>query len=127
MKAKLITITLVSLVGILIVAINQSNSAHIEKVLVINPTEINFGNVFPYEYLEEAFKVQLSDAFMTQEGVTKVDYKIVQKPKCKVWEADECKEYYRTLCPYLNKVSTEDENDTENNSSLNRLTDTIDT
>ena len=100
-------------------------TAHIENALAVHPKEINFGTVFPQEYLEEQFTVQMSESFTTAERAESVSYKIVQKPKC-INDAGEyapvdyathlCPEGYEemlSLCPYLSKMDgdPEDAND----------------
>ena len=59
-------------------------TAHIENALAVDTESIDFGTVFPQEYLEKDFVIRLSDSFMdeTQTRVKDVKYKIVQKPKC---------------------------------------------
>ena len=61
-------------------------TAHIENALNIDPDHIDFGTVFPQEYLEEQIEISLSDSFIAQaEGdnprVNDVEYIIRQKPK----------------------------------------------
>ena len=112
-------------------------TAHIENSLYVHPDEIAFGTVFPQEYLERQFTVELSDSFMTAERVDDVEYVIKQNPKCKRTElcppigvdpdcslyapvdyaTHECPDGYaamETLCPFLSKIDgdPEDNNDT---------------
>jgi len=63
-------------------------TAHIENALAVDPQEIEFGTVFPQEYQERTFTINLSDSFMDEEQtrVKDVEYKIVSKPKC--WNND---------------------------------------
>ncbi|MCK4520488.1 DUF1349 domain-containing protein [Candidatus Parcubacteria bacterium] len=56
-------------------------TAHIENALSVDPQEIDFGVVFPQEYVEKQFTVKLSDSFCEQDRAHDVYYKIVQKPK----------------------------------------------
>jgi len=58
-------------------------TAHIENALAVNTTPINFGTVFPQEYLTNAFTINLSDSFKGQTRLDDVNYNIVQKPKPK--------------------------------------------
>jgi hypothetical protein len=111
-------------------------TAHIENALNVHDDEISFGTVFPQEYLERQFTVQLSDSFLAAGRVWDVNYKIVQKPKCicseegiKLEECDEgeyapvdyatheCPEYFEemeNLCQFLSKLDADpkDNNDT---------------
>jgi len=59
-------------------------TAHIENALRIHPEDrhLEFGTVFPQEYFDRNFTVNLSDSFMGQERVDTVEYIIKQKPKC---------------------------------------------
>jgi len=59
-------------------------TAHIENALTVNTTPIEFGTVFPQEYLERTFTVSLSDSFLGADRVDDVEYVIKQKPKCKL-------------------------------------------
>ena len=58
-------------------------TAHIENALAVDTHGIDFGTVFPQEYLERDIVIRLSDSFMdeNQRRVKDVKYKIVQKPK----------------------------------------------
>src|SRR3989344_8967326 len=56
-------------------------TAHIENALSISPQGINFGTVFPQEYMEKPFTVSLSESFMNEDRVDDVEYKLVQKEK----------------------------------------------
>jgi hypothetical protein len=57
-------------------------TAHIENALYVDPNDdIEFGTVFPQEYLEEEVTVGLSESFLGQSRINDVEYKIVQKPK----------------------------------------------
>lgn len=103
-------------------------TAHIENALAVDPQEIEFGTVFPQEYLEKNFTISLSDSFMDEDQtrVKDVQYKIVSKPKCKIIEpCDDCPTYasvgYAThecpegytemedLCAFLSKMPTDPE------------------
>ena len=102
-------------------------TAHIENALYVHPDEIAFGTVFPQEYTERDFTIELSSSFMTEDRVFDVSYVIKQKPKCEcdLWDtgsATDCPEGqyapvdYAThacptgytemlsLCPYLSKM-----------------------
>jgi len=57
-------------------------TAHIENALDVHPDAIAFGTVFPQEYLERQFTVELSDSFIAAGRVDDVEYVIKQKPKC---------------------------------------------
>jgi len=56
-------------------------TAHIENALSVNTTPLEFGTVFPQEYLEKPFEVNLSASFLAADRVDDVEYKIVQKLK----------------------------------------------
>jgi hypothetical protein len=56
-------------------------TAHIENALSVSPQGINFGTVFPQEYMEKPFTISLSESFMDEERVDDVEYKLVQKEK----------------------------------------------
>ena len=100
-------------------------TAHIENSLRVHPNAIEFGTVFPQEYVERDITVELSDSFVEEERVDDVMYVIKQKPK-PIWEEptecgqdfediDEARAYchdnpddldccYLSLCPYLSKL-----------------------
>ena len=105
-------------------------TAHIENALSVDTTPIEFGTVFPQEYLERQFTINLSDSFMTAVRVDDVEYKIVQKPKCKSdtitepgdpdmyapvdYATHQCPEGYTemlSLCPFLSKLPVEEAGD----------------
>ena len=112
-------------------------TAHIENALYVHPDEIAFGTVFPQEYTERNFTVELSSSFQEQDRLYDVSYVIKQKPKCEcdTWETATqasdctygqyapvgydthlCPEGYSemlSLCPFLSKVDgdPEDGND----------------
>jgi hypothetical protein len=75
-------------------------TATIENALKVSRDEITFGTVFPQEYLEEDFKIYLSDSFVTEDRVDGVRYEIHQKPKPRPGGG-----YYPDLCPFLSKLS----------------------
>jgi regulation of enolase protein 1 (concanavalin A-like superfamily) len=57
-------------------------TAKIENALYVDSYGIDFGTVFPQEYItDEDFTVGLSDSFKAQNRATTVNYKIVQKDK----------------------------------------------
>ena len=56
-------------------------TAHIENALSVNTEPIVFGTVFPQEYLEKPFNINLSSSFRAADRVDDVEYKIVQKLK----------------------------------------------
>lgn len=55
--------------------------ARIENALEVSPLEINFGTVFPQEYLTYNFDVKLSKSFLDEDRVDDVEYVIKQKAK----------------------------------------------
>ena len=103
-------------------------TAHIENALNVHPKALEFGTVFPQEYQEKQFTVELSSSFNSETGADSVTYVIKQKPKC--WDKATHKLYapvdYAThlcpadyeemlsLCPFLSKVDSDpaDANDT---------------
>lgn len=58
-------------------------TARIENGLLVDTTPINFGTVFPQEYLTHNIEVKLSDSFLDAGRVDDVEYVIKQKPKVK--------------------------------------------
>ncbi len=55
--------------------------AHIENSLTVSTGHIDFGNVFPQQYREKFFSIDLSETFLNTASVVGVDYVIKQKPK----------------------------------------------
>ena len=89
-------------------------TAHIENALSVDAYEIDFGTVFPQEYVEKYFTISLSDSFLKEDRVDDVDYIIAQKPKCKIWSVQDptvCKVYYENLCSFLSKLNIEEDED----------------
>lgn len=100
-------------------------TARIENALEVLPREINFGTVFPQEYLVQRLTVALSHSFMEEGRVDDVNYIIKQKPKpinpedakwchenlpwdpydpnSAVW-AEYLARCYYPLCSYLSKI-----------------------
>lgn len=115
-------------------------TAHIENALAVHPDEVAFGTVFPQEYLEIDFTVNLSESFLAQGDATEVDYVIKQKPKCICddptgigegcplgkyapvdYATHDCPYGYTemlSLCPFLSKTDADpnDGNDTSHRS-----------
>ena len=111
-------------------------TAHIENALFVHQSELEFGTVFPQEYIVKPFQIELSDSFEAQKRVDTVNYEINQKPKCKcdLWDPknpelcpqgeylpvnytdEKCPTGYTamlSLCPFLSKLPIdEDGNDT---------------
>ena len=104
-------------------------TAHIENALAVHPEALEFGTVFPQEYLEKQVTVDMSESFLAEKRVDNIEYVIKQKPKCKAIDSDnpiqyapvdyathECPDDYKkmlSLCPYLSKMDgdPEDKND----------------
>ncbi|MFH1866602.1 MAG: VWA domain-containing protein [Patescibacteria group bacterium] len=63
--------------------------AHIENSLAVSTGHLNFGNVFPQQYQERIFSVNLSETFLNTDTVIGVDYTIKQKPKPRPASYDE--------------------------------------
>ena len=94
-------------------------TAHIENALAVSAEALDFGTVFPQEYLEREFTIELSTSFMAEDRADDVNYVINQKEKC--WnESPEAPEYapvnywddkcpgnlvkMENLCPFLSKI-----------------------
>src|SRR3989344_6963299 len=58
-------------------------TARIENALFVQEDAIDFGTVFPQEYLESTVRVALSDSFIEEGRVDDISYVIKQKPKVK--------------------------------------------
>lgn len=63
-------------------------TATIENALSVPISKIDFGTVFPQEYLKEPLGISLSGSFLAENRVDDVDYFIRQKPKCGVMTLD---------------------------------------
>lgn len=79
-------------------------TAHIENALSVTPKELQFGTVFPQEYINKEFTIGLSDSFESADRVDDVSYSIKHKPKCKANDSRNPIQYapvdYATeLCP----------------------------
>jgi len=107
-------------------------TAHIENALAVSPDALDFGTVFPQEYLFSGpFTVGLSQSFIDQEDAYRVDYVIKQKTKCVCaeqdpgletlcapgeyapigWDTHQCPDGFEamlSLCPYLSKMSDDE-------------------
>jgi len=57
-------------------------TAHIENALYVHPDELEFGTVFPQEYVTKDFDIQTSESFQGESDALAVSYVIKQKPKC---------------------------------------------
>ena len=126
-KIKSILLTFVGLFSVVVVTIwigSNRVSANVWPI-VVSVEHIDFGTVFPGEELQENFTVTYLEGYEVD-----IHYRIVQKikplPDAQVPGGYEgtieeyCQEYpddltrcYRNLCPYLDKVSIEQEGDTE--------------
>src|SRR3990167_1021397 len=58
-------------------------TARIENALSVSEGPLEFGTVFPQEYLTRDIQVELSDSFQGENRVDDVEYVIKQKPKVK--------------------------------------------
>src|SRR3989338_9176373 len=58
-------------------------TARIENALFVQEDAIDFGTVFPQEYLTSDVRVALSDSFLGEDRVDDIRYVIKQKPKVK--------------------------------------------
>src|SRR3989344_1698554 len=59
-------------------------TAKIENALTVPVNPLDFGTVFPQEYLVKNIPVQLSQSFLAENRVDDVEYVIRQKPKCAI-------------------------------------------
>lgn len=150
-KRILLTIAAVAAVAVGVVGMSAFEAhvinvtAHIENALSVNTEPIQFGTVFPQEYLEKPFQVALSESFNNAGRVDDVEYKIVQKLKpCPIRKVEcdppqpnvTCSEpidptcvedtegetphyptgwHYLNLCPFLSKTNTEGDGRVEQN------------
>jgi len=74
-------------------------TAHIENALYVHPKAIAFGTVFPQEYVERDFTVELSTSFQAAGRVDDVEYVIKQKPKCEcIYDSQTQPTDYATYC-----------------------------
>jgi len=96
-------------------------TAHIENALGVSPEPLQFGTVFPQEYIIKPITVSLSESFLEQSRVTQVNYVINQKLKpcpvennepidetCVLDTAEATPEnptgyHYLSLCSFLSK------------------------
>jgi len=60
--------------------------ARIENALEVSPLKIDFGTVFPQEYLTYNFDVKLSQSFLDEDRVDDVEYVVKQKTKARSQE-----------------------------------------
>lgn len=122
-------------------------TAHIENALSVDPHELEFGTVFPQEYLEKNFTISLSESFQAADRVDDVEYVIKQKPKCECdywgtpdektyciegqyapvgYATHECPDNYsemESLCPFLSKMPEDETGDIGKASYYNDETD----
>ena len=56
-------------------------TAHIENALSLDAYGIDFGTVFPQEYVEKPFTISLSQSFKDETDVASVSYELIQKDK----------------------------------------------
>lgn len=59
-------------------------TARIENALSVDTKALDFGTVFPQEYMKLPINVTLSDSFLAEDRVDDVEYVIKQKPKVKL-------------------------------------------
>jgi|GEM_PF-1079606 len=109
-------------------------TAHVENALTVSSEDLDFGTVFPQEYVEKEFTVQMSNSFIEEGYADDIDYVIKQKPKCicqgEVGTADcphgqyapvsylddECPSGYvkmKSLCGYLSKMDGDPDDDND--------------
>lgn len=92
-------------------------TATIENALEVPVRPIQFGTVFPQEYLKQNLPVALSRSFMAENRVDDVEYIIRQKPKCAwswqdaagVWHIDENSTQTGHVMPGNNLATPEEE------------------
>lgn len=116
-KKLLILATIVVSLILVLVSLKMSSTRVSAQILpvVVNVDYLDFGTVFPGEERQGNFTVTYV------EDDSGVDYRIVQERKPLPPEHPEYPDggdpampgYYRDLCPFLEKVSVEQEGDTE--------------
>ena len=75
-------------------------TARIENALEVPVKFLEYGTVFPQEYLLKDVPVQLSRSFLDEDRVDDVEYIIRQKPKCAItWQGPSGWEYDNTVGP----------------------------
>ena len=133
-KNKKLVITLTVIIGfILVLAFLQMNVTKVSAQIVpvtVSTKNLTFGTVFPGEEIQGNFIVTYVD-----EGIG-LAYSLIQKPKLLPIGHPEYPDggdpqnpgYYRDLCPFLTKISTEGEGDIESQAFVGpKLTDPSDT
>lgn len=120
-------------------------TAHIENALSVATDPISFGTVFPQEYVERSFDINLSDSFNGADRVDDVEYVINQKlkpcpvhkgpcdppapgcdalvpddPTCVADKEGETPEnptgwHYLSLCPFLSKTNNDPDGTAQEN------------
>jgi len=63
-------------------------TARIENALAVQTGAIDFGTVFPQEFLEAALPVTMSESFLGEDRVDDIEYVIKQKPKVKLFDGE---------------------------------------
>jgi len=118
-KDKKLLITLAVVLGFILVLVTlQMNITKVSAQIVpvtVSTKNLAFGTVFPGEEIQGNFIVTY-----VEEGPG-IAYKLIQKPKPLPSEHPEYPDggdpqnpgYYRNLCPFLTKISNEEEGDTE--------------
>ena len=117
-------------------------TAHIENALKVIPDTggLNFGTVFPQEYLAKNITITTSQSFCEsdQTRVLNIDYKIVQKPKCINAAGEYAPVDYSThacpagytempsLCPYLSKTPMDGDLDPYDDSGVSAFHNPLD-
>ncbi len=131
-KSQKLMLALIGIVGLALILTNlQGNFMSVSATVIpveVSVKHIDFGAVFPGEDHSGKFIVSYADI-----GIG-VDYKIIQKRKPLPPNHPEYPNggdplmpgYYRNLCPYLTKISLDNEGDTEEQSFVgpSDLTDT---
>ena len=74
-------------------------TAKIENALTVDTTPIEFGTVFPQEYLEKEILISLSGSFLAQDRLDNVKYVIKQKPKVRPNDQNPEGDPYETIYP----------------------------
>ncbi len=121
MKKKIILSSLAvvaMLAGVVTVSAFEAHvinvTAQIENALSVSPKTITFGTVFPQEHKHHDLDINLSQAFLDEDRVKAVSYRIVQKlhPIEQVYASttEDISDvvgatgtYYPSLCQYLSK------------------------
>jgi hypothetical protein len=91
--------------------VSATGGTQISTRLLVSPSHLEYGTVFPEEVLFQSVFIRLSNSFLKNNGLDAVNYKIRQRIKPRSSrDASYCQDHpsdltrcYPTLCPYLSK------------------------